>query len=565
MLNTYLDISEQDKDTAIALGAQLDFAGQLFVPRCFPLTPFKAWLPAHAISKKAAVMAVAVAEPQGVTLSALLNRCSIAVKAAFTDPVWVRIEVSQLKYSGGHLYLGAVERSEAGGKEVAKSTAMIWKSNVSTLVNKFSAATGMELAAGIQILVLAKPEFNVQYGLSLQIIDLDPNYTLGDREARLKRIRSDLLANGEGKLNLSLSSPDDFHHVCVISPDGASGLEDFQAVANLLVAAGLCKFTYFKALFQGDKAKVSIKQAMIDAHKAHQVTSFDALAIIRGGGAASDLHWLDEYVLARMVCRFHCPVFTGIGHEKDKSILDEYAHRAFGTPSKVITHIKECITNKAAQGFENWNRISQLVTSKLDAAEAKTGLFKIEIDTGAEKRLDQVEFTAEKLFTDMKVAASTAIHGADAKIGLLNHAIVTFAATTLSTAAANVENNFSSVNLAVRRSIDGIEGHLDSQFQSVLSNVANLSSTAEINVDRHFSDVRFYACKSVDDAESSSKDLMAGILAHGVEPTLRRGFALVRNAQGPVSTKIAAENSTDLEIVFRDGTMKIFKEEVENG
>jgi exodeoxyribonuclease VII large subunit len=576
---TYLTVSAQEKDMAIALGAMQDPAsGRLFVPRDLPVIRFQAWLPRPGVGT-----ALAPREQPGMSLSALLTHCGAVIKSAFPEPVWVRIEISQMKSSSGHLYMGAIERGETDGRELAKTTAMIWSSNVTKLVSKFTAGTGMELAPGIQVLVQVKPEFRAQYGMGLQIIDIDPSYTLGNLDARLKRIRTALEESGDADKNKRLPTPDDFFHVGVISPAGAAGLDDFQAGANLLAATGLCKFTYFEAVFQGDRAKESIKQAMVEAHHVYEARSLDALAIIRGGGAAADLHWLDEYLIARMVCRFHCPVFTGIGHERDKSILDEYANRAFGTPSKVIAHIKETIARKAAQGYEDWTFISQAAGARLSASDGKIDLCKAEIDTGIDRKLARAESNADKAYANIKSAAAASLQDAQAKADFFNGAITMAAraalelaqenvehrmdsirdraAAALNAAAVNIDNSFSSITLAARRSIDGVDEHLDGQLQSILGSAANAVHATENEVDRDFADVRYHARKTIHEAENTAKDLMSGILAHGVEPTLKRGFAIVRNAQGPVSTKAAAASSTGLEVVFRDGTMKIMKGE----
>ncbi|MDB5839318.1 MAG: Exodeoxyribonuclease 7 large subunit [Herminiimonas sp.] len=576
---TYLSVSAHEKDRAIALGARKDpKSGQLFVPTGLSLSLFQPWLP-----QPVAASALASATQPGLSLSALLTRCSAAIKSAFLEPVWVRIEVSQIKFSGGHLYLAAIERAEESGKEVAKTTAMVWSSNVTRLVQKFSSATGMELAAGIQILVLVKPEFRPQYGMGLQIVDIDPSYTLGDREARLKRIHEALEASGDAGKNRSLASPDDFRHVCVISPDGAAGLEDFQVEANRLAQANLCRFTYIKAIFQGEKTKESMKHAFLEAHNAHGSTPFCALAMIRGGGAAADLHWLDDYLIARMVCRFRAPVLTGIGHERDQSVVDAYAHKAFGTPSKVIAHIKDIIFKKAMNGYGDWSFIAQTAAARLDSAKAKIDMCTAEIDANADKLLSRAEFASDRHLAAINADAVTSIQRADLKADLLNSEIGNAAASALDLASRNAEhlfavfkdtataklqavavkanNDFASITLAARRSIDGVDQHLDDQFDGIVGSTTRFISGAESNADRHLADTRFYASKMLSDAENGSRDLMSNIMAHGVEPTLKRGFAVVKNAQGPVSTKAAAEASASLEITFRDGTMKISKVE----
>lgn len=576
-VRTFLKLQESERQTAVALGALQDQqTGSLFVPAGVSLVPFHAWLPAS--PALTASTAVTVAAPAGISLTMLMARCTAAMQAAFPEPVWVRIEISQIKSSGGNLYLQAVERTKDDGREIAKATAQIWRANVAKIGRKFSEATAMELAAGIQILVLVKPQISPQYGLGLQIIDIDPTFTLGDLEAKRKRIRDEIAQRGFGDANRRLPAPDDFFRVAVVSPEGAAGLEDFQAVADLLAHAHLCEFTYFHATFQGERAKESVKQAMVAAHQQQEDVPFDALAIIRGGGAAADLHWLDEFVLAAMVCRFRCPVLTGIGHERDQSLLDEYANKVFGTPSKVIAYIKETIGKKAAFGYENWVYVAQSAAARLGTAEAKSRLHLQAISAAVEKKLDGGYFAADTRLHEGTTAAAARLQRADGQADLLNRAIISNAQSavdlaeqtiahgmvsvseralaTLASAGTRVDNDFSSVTLAARRSIDGIDEHLEEQRQNIRATTAQRVATADAAVVSQMRDVTHFSRKMLWDAAANSRDLMSGILAHGVEPTLRRGFALVRNAQGPVCTRAAAQASAELEIVFRDGMLK---------
>ena len=456
---------------------------------------------------------------------------------------------------------------------------MIWASDAAKIKSKFKAATGMDLAAGLQVLVLIAPQITALYGLGFSITDIDPSYTLGDMEAKLKRIRATIAEKGEADRNRSLPTPTDFFRVGVISPANAAGLEDFKAGAAILAAAGLCEFQYFGAIFQGENAKKSICDAMIAAHAAREERGFDALVIIRGGGAVVDLHWLAETEIARSVCRFHCPVFTGIGHERDKSILDEYANRAFGTPSKVIAFIKDTIQSKAQKGFEDWRDLTQVVVARLDNAQAKIDANRTVITTCIERhlaktdaviessitavrsrastRLDRVEAVATQANQSIAADAMAAIDLAEAKVVHRYASISERAEAKLVKAQTNSDNAFASITLASQRSIDGIDDHMQELIASVRASVTTRVATAEASIDRHAQDTKFLAAQRLDRAERENQTLMENIMAHGVGPTLRRGFALVRNANGPVSTKELAQASTELEIEFRDGTITL--------
>lgn len=217
----------------------------------------------------------------------------------------------------------------------------IWKSKATAITAKFEEATGEGLRSDIKILCLAKVRFDPLYGLDLIIEDVDPSYTLGDLAAKLARIRDWLVREDLYERNKALPAPVEFVRVAVISPETSAGLGDFRRETDRLQQAGLCEFLFFGATFQGIDAPSSLRTAVNEALAAHRQRPFDALVIIRGGGSVTDLAWVNDLELARLLCRSPIPVVTGIGHERDNTILDEIAHHRFDTPSKVALHIHD--------------------------------------------------------------------------------------------------------------------------------------------------------------------------------------------------------------------------------
>jgi exodeoxyribonuclease VII large subunit len=574
-MKTLLSVPDHDTASALTLGALLDpVSGSYFVPAGLELAQFSAWLPAASMTGELATA------PRGISLTQLLSRMSAAVEHAFPRPEWVRIEISSLATKNGHMYLDAVDR-DPNGAELSKSRAVIWKREAARIGEKFLAATGVPLSDGMKVLVAVQPQFKGQYGFSLVITDIDPDFTLGDMEARLKRIRAALLEQGIADNNRKLAAPLDFSNVAVIAPDGAAGLGDFQAEADRLAAAGLCQFHYFHATFQGENALESLRRAFIDAHECHQAASLDALIIIRGGGAKADLQWLNEMLLAKMVCRFHVPVLIGIGHERDSTILDEYAHRSFGTPSKVIGHIKEVIAARANQALENWLMVCQTAMSRLAAGDARIDRQYTELGAALQKKVDQAEFASAKCFGDVQTAAVSVL-GIASERADANHVNVTSHAVTLLTMAqtainhlsdtvkdravsamniieGNANNDFDAIILATRRSIDGIDDHLEEYRLGITGNASAILRASIAESDRHFRDVAHYAGRMLESAEAGAKDTIEAILAHGIGPTLRRGFAVVTVDGKPISSKALATQHQELEISFHDGSLNVSK------
>jgi exodeoxyribonuclease VII large subunit len=332
MSETYLDVPFKDKDQAKALGARWDGpAKKWFVPEGRDLALFKAWLPANSAQTPARVadQTPATTPPQQcISLSRLLAGVSQAVAEAFKNGVWTRLEVVEARPRNGDVYLEVSER-DAAGTILAKANAMIWATTAQKILPKFEKATGASLAPGIKLLVRARPVYKPLYGFSLEIDAIDPDYTLGDLEARKREIRTRLQQEGVYEANKKLVAPWDYNAVLVIAPQGAAGLGDFQAEAERLTQYGLCRFVYAVCRFQGEGAATEIRETLLSA-LAHWVETSqnepDAVVIIRGGGAVNDLAWLNDYLLARCLCDLPIPVLTGIGHERDSILLDEVAH-----------------------------------------------------------------------------------------------------------------------------------------------------------------------------------------------------------------------------------------------
>ncbi len=263
------------------------------------------------------------------TLSELCDVIQDTVTTQLNEQYWVKAEIASLSIRG-HCYLELVEKAD-NGTIAAKMRATCWSHRFNILNPYFTQETGQNLQVGMQVLLLTTTEFHPVYGLSLNIHDIDPTYTLGDlarqRQITLQRLQED----GVLELQQSLTIPTLPRHIAIISSPDAAGYTDFchQLTHNNLHFSFITQL--FPATMQGENAADSIIQALLSI--AQQTQQWDVVVIIRGGGATTDLGCFDDYMLASHCAQFPVPIITGIGHTRDISIVDRVAHTALKTPT----------------------------------------------------------------------------------------------------------------------------------------------------------------------------------------------------------------------------------------
>ncbi|MEN6670532.1 exodeoxyribonuclease VII large subunit [Psychrobacter sp. B38] len=304
-------------------------------------------------------------------LSDYLAAVEMVIKQTFDHRVWVKAEIRNLSSKGGHYYFELAEKDD-DGKVVASCRGNLWRFKAARVLAKFERATGMPLDRDLTVLLKVAAGFHPQYGFSLTIEDIDPSYTLGDLARQYAQMVDRLTGEGLLHLNQQLPAPFDIEHVLVIAPEKAAGLGDFQADANRLASTNACHFHYHNATFQGNHAPAEIRQAIVTAQQQFYDTYQrlpDLLVIIRGGGAVGDLAYLNDYELAALVAEQPVPVWVGIGHERDKVVLDEVAHTSFDTPSKVIAAIMSHLAQLVTQTLQYQAQIKQTAQRQLNTAE----------------------------------------------------------------------------------------------------------------------------------------------------------------------------------------------------
>jgi len=269
-----------------------------------------------------------------LSLSELNNSIGDALNASFPSPVWIKAEISEITINrSGHCYLGLVEMDENKKRVLASARGTIWANTFRMLKPYFEKTTGQSLSQGLTILFSASVNFHPVYGLSLNIRDIDPSYTLGDMAVKRQKILLRLKKDGVLEMNKELELPLVMQKIAVISSPTAAGLQDFikQLENNTSNIHFYTKL--FPALMQGNQTSPSIINAL--NHIFRYEDFFDVVVIIRGGGAQLDLTSFDDYELASNVAQFPVPVITGIGHDKDNTVIDLIANTQLKTPTAV--------------------------------------------------------------------------------------------------------------------------------------------------------------------------------------------------------------------------------------
>jgi exodeoxyribonuclease VII large subunit len=429
-----------------------------------------------------------------------------------SQSVWVKAEITELNNRNGHLYLTLAE--SVAGQQVAQARATLWANQAVRLLAQFEAVTGQTLQVGSAVLLAVEVSIHARFGLSLTVVDIDPSFTLGDQQAKLQAIRAQLQASGLYGRNKQLVFPNDLRRIAVLSPAQAAGLGDFQADAKLLVAHQLCQFEYFYASFQGVQTQNEMLSAFQAIEHVHQSCPFDLLVIIRGGGAKQDLMFLNDIELATNICHFPIAVATGIGHERDDTILDEVANRRFDTPSKVITFIREQIVQGALQAQTSWRAISQV--SRL--------------------RLSQYKEIIESNQQQIRAQAQQQIWGQRQVIQQQQARMTQAAQRACLSQAAQLNQHQAQVHYIATDKLRQTRNNLTRLHEGIVPNAQNIISVA---------------CRQL----TTYHDLVA---SQHPNRLLSLGYMMARDEQGKViTTREQALQQSRLTLQFKDGTMQV--------
>lgn len=448
--------------------------------------------------------------PVGIPLSRYTNAITNAVAGARElAGVWVIAELSDVRLAGGHCYMELIEKNEAG-QTVAKLRATIWRSTYYQLRQKFFSATQREISNGIKALVRGSATHHSLYGLAFNIVDIDPNYTVGDMERLRREILMRLHKEGIALKNKNLHFPIAPQKIAVISAEGAAGYGDFM---NQLLG-NQEGFVFYPCLFpcimQGDKVSSSIRQALSLIESTADI--WDCIVIIRGGGASTDLNGFDDYELARAVATCGIPVVVGIGHERDRNVLDEIAHTSLKTPTAVAGFFID-------QARDAYDKVLNLVD--------KIRLYALDQLRGEERRISSIQGLIPQLVLGKMEEAKVYLHGVTGKLPLLTEGKIGKERVKLES-IKNILNNLSSIRFQKEQV----------KLEGTISLIKNIASTGFLH----------------NEQKLSSLESMINVL--DPKNTLKRGYSITRLNGKAVKTKESIQNGMELVTTLADGEIR---------
>ena len=326
-----------------------------------------------------------------------------SIRACLPDEYWVQAELSDVRSNySGHCYLEFIQKDTRSNALVAKARGIIWSSVYARLRPYFERETGQAFVSGIKVLVKVTVDFHEQYGYSLTVVDIDPTYTLGDMARRRKEILLRLQQEGVLTLNKELEMAVPAQRIAVISSATAAGYGDFcnQLLHNEFGFAFYPKL--FPAVMQGEKVEASIIAALERIYK--QVDRWDVVVIIRGGGATSDLSGFDTYDLAANCAQFPLPIITGIGHERDDTVLDMVSHTRVKTPTAAAEFLIANLRSTAERLEECAAVLSTVIPDRLAREKERLDRWVARIPAQVQMRIQKETFRQERMYSRMRMA-----------------------------------------------------------------------------------------------------------------------------------------------------------------
>lgn len=368
--------------------------------------------------------------PPRISLSELTARISNTIH---TSPdlagVWVTAELSDVRQNGGHCYMVLIEKNHVG-TTIAQLRATVWQSTFRLIQKKFREETGRDIATGMKMLLKGSTNHHSLYGLSFNVIDIDPAYTLGDMERIRREILERLYKEGLLNLNKSLTFPVAPQRIAIVSAEGAAGYGDFMNHLLLNNRGFVFYPVLFPSVMQGERVSISVRQALSKIEKTKE--NWDCVVIIRGGGATTDLNGFDDYDLARAVATFPLPVIVGIGHERDRTVLDEIANTRMMTPTAVASFLVASLERAFGDLSAICDKITRWITDRLAGEEIRLSNLTATLPALVNSKISEQKNRLEAMARGIPVVTSSRIAHENTRINSMGSILSTLSRNLIS-------------------------------------------------------------------------------------------------------------------------------------
>ena len=304
-----------------------------------------------------------------LTLVELNGLVRDAIENALPEEYWVEAELSECREHGGHCYMELIEKDEHSATPVARASAKCWRQTWVMVKPYFERTTGQQLRAGMKVLLRVYAQFHEAYGFSWIVSDIDPTYTLGDMARKRQEIIRQLKEEGVFDLQRELRIPTFAKRIAVISAEHAAGYGDFCRQLEDNDYGFKFDVTLFPAIMQGEQVEASVVDALNKIYQ--RISDFDVVCILRGGGATADLSGFDTLALAENVAQFPLPIITGIGHERDESILDMISNTRVKTPTAAAALLTDNLLRVLERLDDASQRLSYAVNQRINSQKTR--------------------------------------------------------------------------------------------------------------------------------------------------------------------------------------------------
>jgi len=447
-------------------------------------------------------------ENVSLSLAELNNHIRDILEANFPEQIWLIAEISELNVnSKGHCYIDFIERDELTKKIIARQRATIWAFQYRLISGHFESIARQPLAPGMKVLVSVQVKYHVLYGLSLNVIDIDPAYTLGEQARHREAVIKQLEEEGVLEMNKGLDLAKVPQRLAVISSETAAGYGDFINHMEQNPYGYHFHIELFQTYTQGENTLNSIIDALGQIYDMEH--EFDAILVIRGGGAKAELSVFDDYDLSFMISQSPLPVLTGIGHERDESVVDMVAWQAFKTPTAVADFLIERIANFDYDLDEMTRKMHMLVRNTMDKASS---------------RLEKQEYQISSM---TKSILQNQTSGLNELSGQLSYALKRFLYTQ------------------------------DSQLEQLADEVKNKShwfiNTQKLKTEGFFKSLKLSKSKFLTDYQHKLEILEAKVQSNDPKRLLKSGYGYITREGKRVSSVSGLNVSDKIRIAFKDG------------